>query len=410
MLYTAFQASEDLLAPGRAWASLVAASVGLVPRGWQDPMTRHVGAMAQLATLTRVRHQRPDWAIREVVVDERPVTVHEEAVDVTPFCTLRRFVKEGVAAGPPVLVVAPLSGHFATLLRDTVATLLIDHDVHVTDWHNVRDVPLDEGEFDADEAVDHLMRFVRIIGPGSHVLSVCQPCPSALTAVALLAEQGDAATPVSLTLMAGPVDCRISPTSVNGVATTRSLEWFEEHVITTVPARYAGRGRRVYPGFLQLGAFLSMNPRLHTKRHLDAYVDLVSGDGAAAGVIQAFYEEYYAVLDLPAAFYLDTVQQVFQNFDLPRGQRRWRGHLVDLAAIRDTALLAVEGARDDICGRGQTTAALSLCTNIPSDHKLTHVEPDTGHYGVFSGHHWRTSIYPVVREFMAAHVREPLPV
>jgi polyhydroxyalkanoate depolymerase len=404
MLYTAFMASEDLLTPGRAWASLVSAGVGLVPRAWQGPITRHVGAMAELTTLNRVRHERPDWAIREVVVGDRPVVVHEEVVDRTPFCTLRRFAKEGVAAGPPVLVVAPLSGHFATLLRETVATLLIDHDVHVTDWHNARDVPLDEGDFDADDAVDHVTRFLRVLGPGVHVLAVCQPCPSALTAVALLAEQGDEATPASLTLMAGPVDCRISPTTVNQVAMTRSIEWFEEHVITTVPARYAGGGRRVYPGFLQLAAFMSMNPRLHTKRHLDAYVDMVTGDGAAAEVIQAFYEEYYAVLDLPATFYLETVQQVFQDFDLAKGERRWRGHLVDLGAIRDTALLAVEGSRDDICGRGQTAAALSLCTNLPSASKVAYVAPDAGHYGVFSGHRWRTTIYPVVRDFMAAHV------
>jgi poly(3-hydroxybutyrate) depolymerase len=405
MLYTTYQAAEDLLLPARAWTALVAGGLGTFPRSWQDPFTRHLGASARLATLARVRHERPAWGIDDVVVDGRSSAVWEEAVDVTPFCTLRRFVKADVSAGSPVLVVAPLSGHFATLLRETVATLLLDHDVYVTEWHNARDVPVGAGDFGADDAIDVIIRHLRLIGPGNHVLAVCQPCPSALIATAVLAAAGDEAAPKSLTLMAGPVDARINPTVVNELASTRPAEWFEEHFVTSVPWRYAGRGRQVYPGFLQLAAFMAMNPRLHVKRHLDAYVDMVSGDGAAADVVEAFYAEYYAVLDLPARFYLETVQRVFQRFDLACGVAQWRGEPVELAAIRDTALLTVEGARDDVCGRGQTAAALALCPSIPAKRKHAHVEPGVGHYGVFSGHRWRTSIYPVVRDFVVAHDR-----
>ena len=405
LLYTAYQASEDLLAPSRALASYLALGADLVPAGWQGLWTRHVGATAKLATLTRVRHERPDWAIDRVVVDGAEVVVEEQVADMTPFCTLRRFAKAGVPAGPPVLVVAPLAGHFATLLRETVQSLLADHDVYVTDWHNIRDVPLDEGDFDLDDAIEHLMRFIRVLGAGCHVLAVCQPCPSALVAVAVMAEMGDEAVPATLTLMAGPVDGRVNPTAVNQLAVSRPLDWFEQNVITVVPSRFAGRGRHVYPGFLQLGGFLSMKPHLHLKRHLDAYVDLVSGDGVTAGVVEAFYAEYYAMLDLSAPFYLETVDKVFQRYDLARGKRTWRGNRVDVGAIRETALLTVEAGRDDVCGPGQTAAAHKLCRGIPSDRREAYIEPEVGHYGVFSGFRWRTSIYPIVRAFVAKHDR-----
>jgi polyhydroxyalkanoate depolymerase len=308
-------------------------------------------------------------------------------------------------AGPPVLVVAPLAGHFATLLRDTITTLLAEHDVYVTDWHNVRDVPLDEGELDMDGAIEHVMRFLRVLGPAPHLFAVCQPCPTALVAAAILAEDGDEATPATMTLMAGPVDARVNPTRVNEVAVSRPLEWFERRVITTVPSRYAGRGRRVYPGFLQLAGFMSMNPYLHAKRHLDAYASMVGGDERNLEVIEAFYREYYAMLDLPARFYLETVDHVFQRFDLARGERTWRGRPVDLTAIADTALLTVEGGRDDVCGTGQTAAAHGLCSRIPDDRRFHHLEPTVGHYGVFSGLRWRNAIHPAVREFIAAHDR-----
>jgi polyhydroxyalkanoate depolymerase len=369
----------------------------------QHPWTRHVRAVSRLIELNHVRSDRPPWAIDVVRMGNDDVPVREEAHVRTPFCTLRRFVKVGVPAGPKVLVVAPLAGHFATLLRDTIATLVVDHDVYVTDWKNVRDVPLDEGELDMDGAIEHLMRFLRAIGPGCHVVAVCQPCPSALVATAVLAEDGDDATPVSLTLMAGPVDARISPTRVNEVAVSRPIEWFERKVITTVPYRFAGRGRRVYPGFLQLTGFMSMNPYLHAKRHLDAYVSLVEGDETNLEVIEAFYAEYFAMLDLPGAFYLDTVEHVFQRCDLATGEREWRGRPVDLGAIADTALLTVEGGRDDVCGPGQTAAAQGLCGKVPDDRRFHHLEPDVGHYGVFSGNRWRSSIYPAVKQFIAAH-------
>jgi poly(3-hydroxybutyrate) depolymerase len=407
MLYTTYQVSEDLMAPSRAWASAVAHWVRLLPPILQNPWTRHVGAVSDLTALNQVRHERPAWAIEHVVVDGAQVPVHEEVVDATPWCSLRHFVKEGTPRGPAMLVVAPLSGHFATLLRATVRTMLLDHDVYVTDWHNARDVPLDGGDLGLDDVVDHLIRFSEALGPGGHMMSVCQPCPVALAAVAIMSEDGNPATPRSLTLMAGPVDPRINPTAVNDLAMSHPLTWFEQTVITTVPARFRGRGRQVYPGFLQLAAFLSMNVGNHVKRQLDAYVDMVSADGVNAEVIRAFYEEYYAVLDLPAAFYLETVQRVFQNAELPRGVFTWRGRRVDLGEISETALLTVEGGHDDICGAGQTRAALDLCTGLPDKMKASWREPEVGHYGVFSGHRWEQNIYPVLRDFVASHNSKP---
>jgi poly(3-hydroxybutyrate) depolymerase len=401
MLYTTYQASEDLLAPTRAWASMVTTGSRMVPRAWQPPWIRAVTAVAELTTFDRIRHERPDWAIHQVAVGGRDVAIHEEVADATAFGTLRRFVKEGVPAGPPVLVVAPLSGHFATLLRPTVATLLTDHDVYVTDWHNARDIPVAAGRFDADDYIEHIMRFAAVVGAGAHFLAVCQPCPAVLAATALLSEEESPFTPSTITLMAGPVDCRINPTVVNHVATERPIEWFEERVIDAVPGRYAGRGRRVYPGFLQLGSFLAMNPYLHTKRHLDAYLDLVNGDGVVAETVEAFYLEYNAVLDLTAEFYLQTVERVFQRFELARGVQEFRGRRVDLGAIRSTRVLAIEGERDNICGRGQTGAAIDLCTNVAAGDKQFHIEPGVGHYGVFSGQRWRDHIYPRIRDFVA---------
>jgi len=406
MLYTAYQASEDLLRPFRVWSAVVAAGTSFVPAAVQDPWSRHLNAASRLFALNQVRGQRPAWQIDQVRVGEELVAVHEEVHDQTPFCTLRRFAKQGVAAGPTVLVVAPLAGHFATLLRDTITSLLADHDVYVTDWHSARDVPLDEGDLDMDGAIEHIMRFLRVVGPAAHLFAVCQPCPSALVATALLAEDGDGATPASLTLMAGPVDARMSPTAVDTAALSRPIEWFERNVITTVPRRYPGRGRRVYPGFVQLAGFMSMNPYLHAKRHLDAYVGLVGGDERNLDVIEAFYSEYYAMLDLHASFYLQTVEHVFQKFDLATGERQWRGRHVDLAAITTTALLTIEGGRDDVCGKGQTAAAHQLCTGIPDDRRLHHLEPEVGHYGVFSGLRWREAIYGTVRQFIATHDRE----
>jgi len=352
-----------------------------------------------------VTHRRPAWDIHQV--GEQPVV--EEVLDSTPFATLRRFAKPGMnqagAPQPKVLLLAPMSGHFATLLRDTVRTLLIDHDVAITDWASGRDVPLAAGRFGLDEYIEHVMRFVRTLGAPVHLVAVCQPCVAALAATALLAEDDDPATPASLTLMAGPIDCRISPTAVNTLATSKPIEWFEKNLISRVPLPLPGAGRRVYPGFVQLTAFMSMNQERHIDAFRNYYVDLVDGAHDKTETTRRFYEEYMAVTDLPAEFYLETVRLVFQEYALARGELMWRGRRVDPSAIRRTALVTVEGERDDICAPGQTLAAQDLCTRLRPYLRTHCVQAGVGHYGVFSGRRWQQHIYPLLRDTI--HVSEP---
>jgi poly(3-hydroxybutyrate) depolymerase len=301
-----------------------------------------------------------------------------------------------------VLLVAPLSGHFATLLRETVRTLLQDHDVFITDWFNARDVPLSQGAFGLDDYIDHMISFMEAIGEGVHVVAVCQPCVAALAATALMAEDDNPCAPRSLTLMAGPVDCRVNPTAVNALATSKPMEWFEKNLISRVPLPHAGFMRRVYPGFVQLSAFLSMNPQRHKQAFKDLYSHLVDGEHDKAQTIKAFYDEYLAVNDLPAEFYLETIEKVFQTYDLAKGELMYRGRLVDTKAIRRTALMTVEGERDDICSVGQTVAAQDLCSSIRPYLKNHHVQTGVGHYGVFSGKRWNQQIYPRVRDSIHA--------
>jgi len=311
---------------------------------------------------------------------------------------LLRFAKPGVTGQPKLLVVAPMSGHFATLLRDTVRTALQDHDVYVTDWLNVRDVPLAAGRFGLDEYIEHVMQFTEALGPGGHVLAVCQPTVAALAATALMSEDGHPATPASLTLMAGPIDCRISPTAVNKLAMSKPIEWFEKNLISTVPWQHGGAGRRVYPGFVQLSAFISMNRERHENAFKDYYKQLLQGDFDRADVTRLFYEEYLAVADLAAEFYLETVAKVFQEFALPQGLLTFRGRAVDPAAIRRTALVTIEGERDDICAIGQTLAAQDLASSLRPWLRTHYVQANVGHYGVFSGKRWQSQIYPIVRD------------
>ena len=349
----------------------------------------------------KLTHQRPDYGIREVTINGEAVPVVEEKALQAPFGTLLRFRKLRPAdapAEPPVLLAAPLSGHFATLLRETVRTLLRDHDVYITDWHNARDVSLAHGRFGLDEYTLQLMDFLRAVGPGVHLVAVCQPCVAALAATALMAEDDDPATPRSLTLMAGPVDCRINPTQVNRLATERPIEWFERNLISHVPLPHAGFMRRVYPGFVQLSAFMSMNTERHKEQFRRLYAHIVEGEMDKAQAIRTFYEEYFAVNDLPAEFYLETVERVFQTYDLPRGELTVAGRRVDPRAVRRTALLTVEGERDDICAVGQTVAAQDLCSSIRPFLKAHHLQAGVGHYGVFSGSKWNAQIYPRVRE------------
>jgi poly(3-hydroxybutyrate) depolymerase len=398
MMYHAYQAQSDLMWPVRALSRLslpfLDLDLGSTPA---LPARRRAAAACKVLELGEVTHARPAWQIDRVTVRGEPVPVTEEAVLATPFATLLRFRKDAGPPQPKVLVVAPMSGHFATLLRDTVRTLLVDHDVHVTDWHNVRDVPRGEGRFGLDEYTDHVVAFLAAMGPGVHVVAVCQPCVAALAAVALMSEDGHAATPASLTLMAGPIDCRISPTAVNALATSKPIAWFEKNLISTVPWRHGGAGRRVYPGFMQLSAFMSMNKERHADAFRAYYRNLVADEREKAEITRAFYAEYMAVSDLSADFYLETVRLVFQEHALPRGELTVHGRRVDPKAIRRTALVTIEGEKDDICAVGQTLAAHDLCASLRSYLRTHYVQAGVGHYGVFSGKRWQNQIYPVVR-------------
>jgi len=399
MLYQTYQAHSDLAWPLRTAARMSAPMLRNPALGSLAlAATRKVAAACDLLELSQVTHRRPPWRIDQVMVGGEAVPVSEEVVLSAPFGTLLRFRKANTSAQPKVLVVAPMSGHFATLLRDTLRTVLQDHDVYVTDWHNMRDVPLAAGRFGLDEYTQVLIDFLAEMGPGAHVIAVCQPCVAALAAVALMSEDRHPATPASLTLMAGPIDCRISPTAVNKLATERPIEWFEKNLISTVPWRHRGGGRRVYPGFVQLSAFMNMNRERHLNAFKEYYRHLVDDEFERAEVIRTFYEEYMAVADLAADFYLETVNLVFQRFALPKGELQFRGRKVDPKAIRRTALLTVEGERDDICAIGQTLAAQDLASSLRPYMRTHYVQPNVGHYGVFSGKRWQNHIYPLVRD------------
>ncbi|HEX4535086.1 MAG TPA: polyhydroxyalkanoate depolymerase [Rhizomicrobium sp.] len=402
MLYDAYQARQDLLSPLRIFADLTAAAFREPMGGpWANLLARSIGGGAELISRLRLTHEHPAYNIGTIVVAGREVAISEEPALKTPFGTLLHFRKSVSLKQPRVLLVAPMAGHFSTLLRDTVRTLLADHDVFITDWNNARDIPRSAGNFGLDDYVGHMMRFIEYLGPNTHVIGVCQPCNALMCAVALLAQNNSAALPPSLTLMAGPVDTRINPTQVNELADEHPIQWFEKNLISTVPARYKGAHRRVYPGFLQLSSFMAMNMPRHVRAHLDLYEHVVAAEDAKAETTRTFYDEYFAVFDLPAEFYLETVQRVFQEHHLARGIFEWRGQKVDPSKIRKTALLTVEGERDDICAPGQTVAAHDLTPGIRSNRKHHYLQPGVGHYGVFSGKHWQREIYPVVRDFIA---------
>jgi poly(3-hydroxybutyrate) depolymerase len=400
-MYRLYQAHADLLAPLRQFARL---SAGLTTFGFSGANlpspSRHLVAGLTMFADARLTHARPPFGIDVMAVEGRAVAVREEAVDRTPFGTLLHFHKEHSAPQPRVLLVAPMSGHFATLLRGTVEVMLPEHDVYITDWTNARDVPIAEGRFGFDEFVDHIIRFLRVIGPGGHVVAVCQPAVPALVAAAVMAEAGDSAQPHSMTLMAGPIDTRVNPTKVNELAKSRPIEWFQRNLISAVPWRFRGAFRHVYPGFVQLCAFVWMNLDRHVSAHFGKFRSLLGGDHRSVEAHRRFYDEYGAVMDLPAEFYLETVQRVFQDHELPRGALSWHGQPIHLAAIRRMGLLTVEGERDDICAVGQTMAALDLCKGIPVNLKQAHLQPGAGHYGVFNGRRWATEVYPRVREMI----------
>ncbi len=403
MLYDAYQAQQDLLAPFRAGAGLLSVALG---QTWLGPganyFARNMAAAAEIVSRSRMIHERPAYELVTTAADGRVMPVQEEVALALPFADLVHFRKPMPSRQPRVLLVAPMAGHFPTLLRQTAQTMLADHDVYITDWKSARDVPLAAGRFGTDEYVDYLIRFLEHIGPGAHAVAVCQPCAALLVAVSAMAMDGNKSTPRSMTLMAGPVDTRVNPTKVDELATSYPISWFKENLISAVPARYEGAGRHVYPGFIQLSAFLAMNLPRHLRAHLDLFGHIVKDEDDKAEANRKFYDEYFSVADLPAEFYLETVRKVFQEYHLPRGVFEYHGRIVDPGAIRGTALLTVEGERDDICSLGQTLAAHDLCRKIKPFRKKHYIQAGVGHYGVFSGKRWQTQIYPMVRNTILA--------
>ena len=407
MLYAAYEAQRAVLDGARAASRAAIGGLDLLPAALAglDPV-RRLRAAHQIFVDSAVTHRRLPFGIDTVAVGPHAVAVHEQAVARTPFATLLRFTKELPADAPPqprVLLVAPMSGHFATLLTGTVRSLLPDHDVYVTDWHNARDVDLAHGPFGLDECVEHVIEFLQVLGPRAHVVAVCQPCVPVLAAVALMAEGRHIAQPASMTLVAGPVDVGVGVTQVNELARAAPPGWFREMVVTPVPPPHTGAGRLVYPGFLQLAGFVAMNPQRHLDAHVGLFEALVAGNRRRAKTTRAFYDEYLAVADLPAEVYLDTIEMIFQQNRLARGELTWRGRPVRPERIVRTGLLTVEGELDDICGPGQTMAAHDLCPRIPPYRRRHHLQAGVGHFGVFSGRRWDSQVAPVVRGFIAAN-------
>ena len=405
MLYELHEMQHAYFAPFRMMAQAAAGLYGHPTSPFSySPMGRTIAAGSELLLRTTQRYDKPAFNLPETVHDGVTVAVIEEVVLDKPFCQLLHFRKDGVDdPGPIVLLAAPLSGHYATLLRDTVRAFIRDHDVYITDWKDAKTVPLGEGPFHFDDYVRYIREFLTLLGGAAHVVSVCQPTVPVLVAVSLMAADQDPASPRSMIMMGGPIDTRCNPTTVNDFATKHSHEWFEEHVVYSVPAKYPGYSRRVYPGFLQHAGFISMNPGRHIDSHRDFFYHLVQGDGENANSHRAFYDEYNAVMDLPAEYYLETIQSVFQEHQLPRGVMQSCGQLVRPDLIRSPALLTVEGELDDISGNGQTESAHGLCSGISAERRAHITAPDVGHYGIFSGRRYREVLYPQLRAFISQY-------
>jgi polyhydroxyalkanoate depolymerase len=400
LLYQAFQNHMDLTEPWRRGAAAALRYLNLLPPDLSHPALRRIGAALELISRSTLTYARPAYGIDSIMVGNREWTVHEEVVFKTPFGSLLHFKKDGAPEQPRVLLVAPMSGHFATLLRGTAKTLLQDHDVYITDWHNPRDVPLADGRFGLDDYTEHLITFLGQLGPRPHMIAICQPSVPALAATAIMCEDDHPSRPASLTLMAGPIDTRIQPTKVNEFAKSKPIKWFEDNLIHYVPFQCKGAFRKVYPGFVQLTAFVSMNLERHLKQHIDLADHLAKGEVEKADMIKTFYDEYFAVMDLPAEFYIETVRDVFQEHLLPQGKLMYRGRPVNPAAVRRIGLMTVEGEKDDICSIGQTLAAQELCTSVRAYRRVHHMQAGVGHYGVFSGRKWNNEIYPLLRDFV----------
>lgn len=404
MLYDAYEVQRSLLAGASALAN---AGVELLNNP-ANPFAYFGGGPMLASALDVFAHAaaprgKPLFNLPFTEIDGKLVPVTERIECRKTFGQLKHFVRDGADKDPKMLIVAPMSGHFATLLRGTVERMLPGHDVYITDWRDARNVPLSQGSFDLDDYIDYLIEFLEHIGPGAHVLAVCQPSVPAYAAAAVMSADKNPARPRTLTMMGGPIDTREAPTAVNTLATQRPLSWFEQNVVATVPFQYPGAGRKVYPGFMQLAGFMTMNLGNHLMSHWEMFKHLVDGDGESADATKDFYDEYRSVCDMTAEFYLQTVREVFQEHSLPRGEFEHRGKRIDPGAITDIGVLAIEGERDDISGVGQTKAALTISTGLPESLKKYYLAEAVGHYGIFNGSKWRTRIAPVVEEWIAGH-------
>lgn len=419
MLYQLYETQRSMMEPfaDLAQAAAKAFNNSLSPLG-QLPYAQRMAAGYALLHRLGKDYEKPEFGIRTVSVDSVDVAIFERVEIDKPFCELRRFKRfsddpatlEQLKSQPVVLIVAPLSGHYATLLRDTVRSMLKDHKVYITDWRNARTVPLSQGTFHLDDYVNYVQEFIRHLQKeygNCHVMSVCQPTVPVLAAVSLMASRGET-TPLTMTMMGGPIDARKSPTAVNTLATNKSIDWFEHNVIYRVPSNFPGAGRRVYPGFLQHAGFVAMNPDHHAQSHYDFFKHLIQGDDAGAEAHRQFYDEYNAVLDMDADYYLDTIKTVFQDFSLVHGTWVVKGENGVIESVRPqdiktTALLSIEGELDDISGLGQTEAVHTLCSGVPESRQQQFLVDGAGHYGIFSGRRWREKVYPVVKDFILRH-------
>lgn len=407
MLYDAYELHRSWLHNASNWASIGAELLSnpALPIGYFGTGPIMASALQVFAHLYAERG-KPEFLIQHVTIEGERHAIFESVVRHKPFGALRHFRRAGLPEdAPKLLIVAPMSGHYATLLRGTVERMVLNQEVWITDWADAKMVPITAGRFDLDDYIDYLIDFLRFIGPDTHVLAVCQPSVPAFAATAVMSAENDPCRPSSLTMMGGPVDTRASPTSVNDVAVRQPLSWFANNVIATVPLNYPGADRQVYPGFLQLAGFLSMNLESHLRSHWEMFKHLTMGDQESAEATRRFYDEYLSVCDMTSEFYLQTIEHVFQKHSLPKGEFVHRGKPIDPDAIRDTALLAIEGERDDISGIGQTRAALDLAPHLPDAKKKYLLAEDVGHYGIFNGSKWRKRIAPVVEDWIRENAR-----
>lgn len=404
MLYHMYEFQHSLFAPARYAVDMTqqALTNPYNPLSYL-PGAKQISSACDVMELVTRRYGKPKFGLTETLIDGEVVGIQEHNILVKPFCNLKHFKRDIKNDDPKLLIVAPMSGHYATLLRGTVEAMLPDHKVYITDWNDARDVPLFKGKFDLDDYIEYIIEMIELLGPNTHILAVCQPSVPVLAAVSLMSAEDNPAVPASMTLMGGPIDTRNCPTEVNQLSAERSLEWFKQNVTYHVPWPNKGCMRIVYPGFLQLSAFLNMNMEDHVEAHKKMFDHLVKGDDESVDKHRVFYEEYLAVMDLPAEYFLQTVDVVFQKHLLPKGEMEFHGRAVDTHAISKTALMTVEGELDDISGIGQTKAAHEICPNIPRGMKQHYEQKNVGHYGIFNGSKWRKNIAPKVKEFIRAH-------